>query len=257
MNDNFRCGDPETLVAYLYDEGEPAEREAVAAHVARCVSCAEEIESLRGTRALLSAWTPPQASLGFRITRAEEPAASNVVRPAAWWRRPLPAWAQAAAAVLIFAAGITVGGRDAALVPGPVATPAPATAPIAARAPLPSLASAVSRDELARLEQRLRAVETARVQAVSSQPSASPANDAALMRQVEALIAASDERQEETNVLIVNALRQLDLRQRVDLREVGNRLETIHDATRVELGRQNNALSSLIRRTSFTDDDVR
>ena len=44
MNDMFQCGDPGALVAYLYDECEPGERELIAAHITRCATCASEID---------------------------------------------------------------------------------------------------------------------------------------------------------------------------------------------------------------------
>src|SRR5688572_9948385 len=72
MNDTFHCEDRDALVAYLYDECDPAERAAIAAHVSLCPACAEEIASLRATRTQLSAWTLPAASLGFQITRADQ-----------------------------------------------------------------------------------------------------------------------------------------------------------------------------------------
>ena len=252
MNDNFRCGDPEALVAYLYDDSDSTDREAMASHVARCVSCTEEIESLRATRAILATWTPPEASLGFRITRADEPVEPKVLRPAAWWRQPLPAWAQAAAALLIFASGIAFGGarengtRENGIRENtvqPVATTTPAAVAVRSSAPQTALAPAVAPDDLARLEQRLRAVETARVQTVSPRPSAGTVDAAALLRQVEALIAASDDRQNATISAIVNAVRTLDAQQRQDYRQVADRVGAIHETTRQEIGRQNNAIS--------------
>jgi anti-sigma factor RsiW len=246
MNEHFRCGDSDALVAYLYGEGEPSEREAVAAHIARCLSCAEEIESLRGTRALLGAWTPPDASLGFRITAAQESVPSNVLKPAAWWRQPLPAWAQAAAAVLIFAVGMTVGGaRDAVVVP-PIATTAPAAqAPSAAAQAAP----VVSRADLARLEDRLRSLESARVQTVAAPTPPRAVDEAALFERVEDLIAASEDRQNATISLLGNAIYRLDLQQRGDMQQVANRVGVIHDRTERELARQNNAIVVL---TSLT-----
>ena len=100
MNDMFQCGDPGALVAYLYDECEPGERELIAAHITRCATCASEIETLGATRRTLAAWTPPEMALGFQITRAEQsdPAVNQPARvlepKIAWWRAPLPAWAR-------------------------------------------------------------------------------------------------------------------------------------------------------------------
>ena len=182
MNDTFHCEDRDALVAYLYDECDPADRAAIAAHVSHCPACAEEIASLRATRTQLAAWMPPAASLGFQITRADqrnEPLAfasrapdalspDTSLRRTSWWREPLPAWAQAAAAALIFAAGLTAGtlgsasGREAAVASAPAGSPVAAPAQVESRqSPSVPSASAVSVADLARLEQRLRAIESA------------------------------------------------------------------------------------------------
>ncbi len=79
MNDTFQCGDPGALVAYLYDECEPGERELIAAHITRCATCASDIDTLGATRQTLTAWTPPDMALGFQITRPHDvgPAANQ------------------------------------------------------------------------------------------------------------------------------------------------------------------------------------
>jgi anti-sigma factor RsiW len=110
MTQTFTCGDHGALVSYLYDECEPSQRRAISAHVAVCGGCAEEIASLGATRELLGAWSPPDAQLGFRVVSdAPRPNVSNVLRPSRWWQQPMPAWAQAAAAAVIFATGVTLG----------------------------------------------------------------------------------------------------------------------------------------------------
>ena len=105
MRDDIRCEDHAALVGFLYDDCEADERARIRAHLAVCAQCAEELESLSMTREQLSAWTPPDAQLGFRVN----PVGVSPARHAAWWSRPLPAWAQLAAAVVIFAAGSLAG----------------------------------------------------------------------------------------------------------------------------------------------------
>jgi hypothetical protein len=166
MNEIRLCGNHELLIGYVYDECEPAEREAIASHLAMCASCAEEIQTLRDTRAHLGAWSPPAMPLGFQITRTDD--AVNVLRPAAWWRQPLPAWAQVAAAVLIFAAGMSVSGfrsSDGAPAPAVAQAPAPAVVPVAETNAVDDMQ--VTRAEFARLEARLRSIENADVQLAS------------------------------------------------------------------------------------------
>ena len=104
MTTRFDCDDKDTLVSYLYGEGGLEARRAVDAHLERCAACAREVQELRGMRATLAAWVPPDAELGFRIIR--EPAASA---PRRWWQTP--AWAPAALAaglVLALAASVEV-----------------------------------------------------------------------------------------------------------------------------------------------------
>jgi hypothetical protein len=173
MNDMNVCGNHEALIGYLYDECDPLERDAVAAHVALCALCTEEIQTLRDTRAHLGAWSPPALPLGFQMTRTASEAsagpASRSPQGKGWWSRPLPAWAQAAAAAAIFAAGMGANGlRSADDPPAAVVarTPAPAPAPVVATPRVDDMA--VTRAEFLRLDERLRSIERADVQLASS-----------------------------------------------------------------------------------------
>jgi anti-sigma factor RsiW len=247
MSENYRCGDPEGLIAFVYGECEPVESEAVAAHIAGCPSCAEEIESLRSTRTMLAAWTPPQTSLGFRITPASDRSETPVLRPAAWWRQPLPAWAQVAAAVLIFAAGMTAGGAWQQPVSGgsQVATIAPSPATPVARSA--DAVPVVSRDELRRLEQRLLAVETTRSQA-PVRPATVVADEAAVMRRVETILAESEQRQRtETAQLVEAVARNMSAQRQVDLQQIDRWVGQMYSATDATLRQHNTAINSLVR----------
>ena len=169
MNDINRCPNHELLVTFLYDECEQAERESLAAHLALCASCTEEFQGLRDARVHLAAWSPPALPLGFQMTRTEAEHSSNVLAgpgsrgargvseaSEGWWRQPLPAWAQAAAAVVIFAAGMSMG---AARIDTGESSPQERTA-------LTIPAAATSAD-LARLDARLRDIEKAQSQLVA------------------------------------------------------------------------------------------
>jgi hypothetical protein len=253
MNAAFRCGDHEALVAYLYDECEAGDRDDVAAHLARCASCAQEIASLRATRTVLSAWTPPDASLGFQVTRtdAREPLAFTPrTRPAGpWWREPLPAWAQVAAAALIFGAGLSLGTMRAEPARDAVATAVPAPAPSSSRvaSAVPS-GSGVSAADLARIEQRLRAIETAPPRTVVTAAPRAAVDDSALVERVRALIAESEERQRRENVtLIGNVVSNFEAQRRVDLRRVDENLGRITNVTGQAFRQRDEAINSLMR----------
>ena len=80
MSEIFQCGDNTALVGYLYDECEPAERQAIDAHVAVCAACAAELAALGSTRLHLASWTPPEAELGFQVVRARGQGPSRLLK---------------------------------------------------------------------------------------------------------------------------------------------------------------------------------
>ena len=124
MNQDFRCGNSAALIGFLYQDCEPEERVQMAEHLAVCSDCAAELEALSATRQQLSSWTPPDTTLGFQLTSTES---QVIAGPARWWSQPLPAWAQLAAAVVIFGTGLAIGMARSGSSPVAVA-PAPTPA---------------------------------------------------------------------------------------------------------------------------------
>ena len=129
----------------------------------------DELMALDGTREHLAQWVPPDVPLGFRmVSQADVARPATVLTSRRWWGQPLPAWAQAAAALVIFGVGLSLGAlRGATMAPGQVAA---VTQPVARVATSP--AGGVSPSDLAALEQRLRA-EIAQAQIVRA-PGATP-----------------------------------------------------------------------------------
>jgi hypothetical protein len=240
MSQTFTCGDNGALVSYLYDECEPHERRAISAHVAVCSGCAEELTSLGATRELLGVWSPPDAQLGFRVV-ADAPR-SNVLRPSGWWQRPMPAWAQAAAAALIFTTGAGLGAlrgtsAPAATTAGPRATNVTLAA---------SNAAAVTAGDLAALEQRLRG-EMSQIRSTSG--STSPgAGDAQILERVRAMIQDSEQRQQrELALRTAEVVRDFDAQRRVDLTRIERTLGQMDGTTGVEVEQQRQMLNYLMR----------
>ena len=232
MNDTFQCGDPGALVAYLYDECEPGERELIAAHVTRCVTCASEIDTLSATRRTLAEWRPPDVELGFQITRAQDAASAKVLTPnIAWWRAPLPAWAQAAAAVAIFAAGISIGlARNTA--------PEQTSRREAGLIPAATTTTTVSREELAQLEQRLK-TEMAQMRTPAAAPVSARSGDDALMKQVQALIdQSSEEQRRDFTRRMVDLASNFETQRRVDLANVRQSVGQLQGVVGTELRQQ-------------------
>lgn len=178
MSSPFQCGDHEALLAYAYDECEPAARDVITAHLATCAGCAEELAGISAARRLLAAWQPPETALGWQLDTGQR-ADGNASAAAPWWRQPLPAWAQVAAAVLIFGAGLAAGGR---------ASSAPASEPVDVVADWQPAVAAI--------ENRVAAVESAAAdhQALLAGLSSRETDSDALLRQIRSEINASEER---------------------------------------------------------------
>jgi hypothetical protein len=234
MSESFVCGDPGALVSYVYDECEPEERNIIAAHLARCVSCARDVDEMGATRRDLVSWSPPAADLGFRIPDPEGPV------KASWWRAPLPAWAQAAAAVLIFGAGLSTGwARSPGVGPQPRAQTAAAAA---------ATADAASRTELAAMEQRLEA-EMARLRTAAT-PAAAPEGrpgDDAIMRRVQTLVEESEERQRrEFTLRAVELARDFEAQRRVDLASMRETFGQFQGVAGAEIRQQREAIDRIM-----------
>lgn len=255
MSEIFQCGDNAALVGYVYDECETTERRAIEAHLATCAACAAELAALSSTRLQLSSWTPPEADLGFRIVSDAGP--SNVLRPARWWARPMPAWAQAAAAVVLFGAGLWLGviqGRD--VQPAPTTVAASSTA-LSTGAPSTAPATTVSADDLAALERRLRgemaqlratAATTATTAAPASGAPAVTAVEGQVLARVRALIDESEQRQQrELAVRMTQIMRDFDTQRRVDLAQIQGNFRQIEGVTGAQVQEQRDMLNYLMR----------
>jgi hypothetical protein len=243
MTMDFRCGDPAALAGYLYDECSGAERATIEAHLANCPRCGAELAALGATRTALASWRPPDVELGFRITsdRETRPGAT-VLHPKQWWQRPLPAWAQAAAAVLIFAAGAMMGVRTGQT---PDASPVPTTATAAAP-------GTVSAADLAALERRLRTEMTAMRTTSTPQTAQATTSDPALVRRVNELVAESERRQQrELAFRLAQVMRDIDSQRAMDLTRIERTFGQMEGVTRPELAEQRQMINYLIQRTGL------
>jgi len=245
MTETYTCGDHGALVSYLYDECTPAERRTIAGHLVICGACAEELIALGGTREQLASWTPPDAQLGFQV--GPEHSKSNILRPPRWWRQPMPAWAQAAAAVVIFATGMMMGAVRSVTQPADRPSQGPAVARSntvgAANA---SAAAPITRADLVALEQRLRS-EMSQPHASNQNVAASPA-DARILERVRAMIDESEQRQRrELALRSAELVRDFDAQRNVDLARIERTLGQIDGTTGVEVAQQRQMLNYLMR----------
>jgi len=239
MSMTFTCDDKQTLVAYLYGEVDPAERETVEAHLAGCAACAAEVTALGDVRSELGLWAPPDAELGFAIVRnavrnpvrnavkrSDAPSAP-VLRPARWWNTA-PVWAQAAAAVLVLAAGAAIANVQVKSGPDGFSVTTGWMSPALSE---PSAGEAGGRrvegpaveewkTALVALEQQLRTeIRSGRAQATRVAAPATP--DEATLRRVQQLLAASELRQQrELAMRFIEFSRDVNTQRRADLMKI-------------------------------------
>ena len=251
----FTCDDKQTLISYAYGEIDHDTRQAVDAHLASCDACAAEVTALGDVRSSIGLWVPPDVELGFTIVKKSQLPAANVLRPARWWTTE-PAWAQAAAAILVLAA--SAGMANLHIQSGPEGftvttgwmTPFDSSTTSAARA---ALAQDKQPDDawkaaLVSLEQQLRSEIRATAQHETRNASATPA-DAATIRRVQQLIAAAEQRHErELALRFIEFTRDINMQRRADMQNIGRGMVNYEE----QLQRQRQTMNNLIRVSAST-----
>lgn len=274
MTDATRCPDPADLLVLLYDdEGDPADRTALEAHLDWCPACAEVMRSLDTTRGALGAWHAPRLPLGFAFVRTPERSRTATML----WRGGL-----AAAAVLVLAAAASLaqlrisydqsgfsistgpvqaprpeGAAQTTVASSPAATPlasppAPTWVDAAANADAPwradiELLATQLRGELARMAEESRRAQPSALAMRVAVPAAAPTaarsmTDEELLRRVQELLDQSEVRQQQNLALRVTELgRQFELVRQADIVQMEQTL------TRIEQQR-----SELLRRVAST-----
>jgi len=192
-------------------------------------------------------WRPPDAELGFVISRRQAAAPQQVLEPrttgrvARWISQPLPAWAQVAAAGVVFAIGLSLGGIAGG---SRETTPAAVAAVTTPRAP----SDAVTATDMSALESRLRS-EMVALRA-STRSDAAPASlpESQLMTRVRALIEESEQRQQrELALRTAEIVRDFDSQRRVDLAQIQRNFGQIEGLTGAEVREQRQMLNYLMR----------
>jgi hypothetical protein len=258
MSETFTCDDKGQLVAYLYDELDGLTRRRIDEHLRLCAACALEVDALAGVRRELATWTPPDV-VDFRLVAAGDPAPADDARsPKRRWQG-MPAWAQAAAAVLVVGAGlslanlqirygadgltVTTGWMPAPVLSTPTAAAAGAFAVESAAAPVPEW-----RPALAALESSLRR----EIRAVHAADSATPpaparASDVSMQR-VADLIEQSERRQKQELALrLVQFGRDLEVQRRTDLVRINQGFGQFEGRAGAEIARQRQMLDYIMR----------
>jgi hypothetical protein len=214
----------ETLIAYLYDDIDPGIRATFDEHLVTCDRCRADLRALGGVRTQLARWSPPEPNL------APTAPATQVGAAGRWpWWRDMPAWAQAAAALLFLGVSAGIANLDVrydqngvTLRTGwsRVSSPtAPRVIPVADRAET----TAPWRADLAALERQLR-TEMRGVQPAAATVRPAP-NEAEVLRRVRALLDESERRQQnELALRVAEVTAELNARREAEMSRIGRSL---------------------------------
>jgi hypothetical protein len=212
----------ETLIAYLYDDIDPAARAAFDEHLLTCHRCRTDLGALTGVRSQLARWSPPEPN----FTRA--PGQLAVGGRRRWWRE-MPAWAQVAAALLFLGVSAGVANLEVRYDADGLtmrtgwsqvqAERAAATVPVPQR----GAATPPWRADLAALERQLRA------EMHAAQPVAAPprpaANEAEILRRVHTLLDESERRQQnELALRVAEVAAELNAKRQAEMLRIGRSL---------------------------------
>jgi Putative zinc-finger len=239
--------DKELIIGYLYDELQSSEREAFGRHLASCATCRAELDGLRGTRAELASWAPPDPDLGFQIVRRAEPPA----RARTW--RPAPAWWLAAAAVLLLAVSAAIANVEVSVGPdGLLVRTGWSRAPEqAAASSVPAVSPPFSMDELQQIASRVKTLEGQMAARPASAPVAAGMSDAELLRIVRTWLVQSEERQQSTLARqILQTSRDSEAARRTDFDRLLIALRQVQGTT-VQTSQRQRALEDHVARVSL------
>ncbi len=241
--------DKELLVGYVYDELEAAERKAFQQHLASCRECRDEAHALRGTRSHLAAWQVP-AGPSLQPIVADVSSASRF-RIGSWW-------ALAAAAALVLAAASAIANLQIQTVDGGVVIRTGWSQPATiqqASVGAPE-ASAISREELAALLQRVNQLETA-LATRSTMPVANVSHPAVssedVLRRARQLIADNESRQQQAlAVRLMQGMREMQAAHTSDLMRIERATNQLQGAFNDEVLRSREMEKQFYRLVSST-----
>ena len=223
----------EALLDYLYEEGDPAERVKVAQHLQQCAPCSVAVLELQSVRGLLAEWTPPDAPLGFKVVQSDAPA---VQAPVPQGSRNL-FWAQAAAAVLLFAAGMGASQLRVQYADGALTVRTHSAEPVAvAEAPVMHGGTDIL----------LPPGSIERVSTSGAAPASASADE--MLRRVQALIDQSESRQRrELALRLQDVMNEFDTQRQADMRRVNQDFGQLEVQTGQEVARSRALVNSLVK----------
>ena len=245
----------EVIVAFLYDDPDAslAERSRFETHLLTCARCQTDVAALRGVRAQLARWSPPEPTFGTGNPHSNPQFnPQSAIHNPQWWSA-IPVWAQVAAALLFLGvsagianldvrydqSGLTVrtgwSSRAEALAqPGKAGVSGPTEM---ARGASP-VADAPWRADIAALEQQLKnEIRTTQASTTGAAKTvAATASDADVIRRVRALVEESEKRQQRELALRVAELaRDVTAQRHADMVKIDRTLGVVENNVGIEV----------------------
>lgn len=246
------CEKQELLIAYLYDEVSPEDRQGCEAHLRQCAECRDEMEGLRSTRGHLALWAPPEPDLGFRVIRGGAAPAPALPRR----MRLAPAFGFAAAAVIVLAVAAAIAnvelryGSDGVVVrTGWARSDAQ---PAAQTASTPAAGATDAAAHFTALNQRLDQLESALAAqpgAVATQTGAGTGmSDTEMLRRVREIVTEAESRQRVTMAqVLLQAVNDFERQRRIDLAALQQGIGNERALTNAEMAQTRDIVNQLMR----------
>lgn len=245
-------GDREAaLIDFLYGESDPGLRAAFEQHLAECPACRADALAFRGVRRALAGWAPPEPIRALDHAALGGP---RLAAPPSELRgrstlNGMPVWGRVAAAVLCV--GVGLGAANVRVTSSPtglefrtgwMTPPAPVTT---------QTDEGDWRTEVAALRNELTAVQNTQASRPQPVDAGEPIDEDELLRQVKALIARSERRQQsELALRIGDVVTDLQAQRRADLARIDRTIGVVQSNTGLEVLRQREMLNSLAVRVS-------
>ena len=221
------CDSKELLVGFLYDEIDPVSKRSFERHLATCADCRDELAELGATREQIALWAPPDADLGFRIVRGDSTPAPSRFRFPSF----SPAWALAAAALLVLAVGAAVANLDVRYGSDGLVVRTGWNHGVEAQAgvtPVDWKAQALE------LDRRLRDLEQSASagSAVQNASTSSEMSDAELIQRVRDIVGQSETRHDRVVATRLSELmHEVDAQRRLDLATIDQRMTSLQNSS--------------------------
>jgi hypothetical protein len=242
----------EVIVAFLYDDPDATaeERSRFETHLRTCARCQTDVAALRGVRAQLARWSPPEPTFATGNPPFNPPSSA---RNPPWWSA-IPVWAQVAAALLFLGVSAGIANLDVRYDQSGLSVRtgwsnragAPGEAAKAARTEGPRGSSPATdapwRADIAALERQLKGeIRAAQASTTGAPPqavriAATSAPDAEVLRRVRALVEESEKRQQRELALRVAELaRDVTAQRQADLVKIDRTLGVVQNNVGIEV----------------------